>query len=64
MNHEEEVEKAQQEYKLALARIYNKGKGLTFNEGGAGAEARLGAAYQRLVSLGVERQLRGKYRRR
>lgn len=60
---EEAVEKAYRSYEAASVRLNNKGKGLTMAEGGQGAESAYSSAYQALVRLGVEPQLRGKYRR-
>lgn len=51
-------------YAKASARLYNKGKGLTFSEGAQGAEAEYSQAWSALTRAGFEMPLRKKYRGR
>ena len=49
-------------YEEALRKLANGGKGLSFQQQGAAAEARYAQAYQALVRAGLAPQLRKKYR--
>lgn len=55
---EEEIAKARSDMEAALTRIKNTKPGKTTY----GIEVLYGNAYSRLVRLGAERKLRGKYR--
>lgn len=54
---EDEIRKAQQAYDNAASKL-----GKLNGKAGSGSEANYAWAYQRLVTLGVKPQIRGKYR--
>lgn len=59
---ENEAQRLWDEYEQAFRKVANGGKGLTVREGGVGADAAAGVAYDRLVRAGLAAPLAKKYR--